>query len=424
MNVRDAAAASAPPRHRPITGRIECIDIFRGLTVLVMVFVDNLDFVKGLPWWTYHMPRETNGMTYVDMVFPFFLFSLGLSLPIAIRQRLKKNPSLPALWGHTLLRSICLVVLGVILANAREGDPALMHLPSFAWTLLALLGMSLYLSVYNGNERHVALYRSLRIAGLILTIVMLTLFRRITQDGRVAWLDFSYLEILGLLGCTYFAVSLLYIPTRRWLWTPAVWFVLLIGFSVLCAARWFVFERHVPLYLWPFGDGTMAFIAMAGVVTANIFFGERSGDSPGYKLLVGSCFGMALLVAGRIFTSLGISKIRDTPTWVSTARGQRCSSLPFFSGSATYAGTPHGPASFGPPVPIRCSLICCLTIGSSLYRSLGSRGSTHTSIRDLLGRLAPHFLPASFSRSQHNSRVCASSCNSSGTSSGRKERLP
>jgi hypothetical protein len=254
-------------------------------------------------------------MTYVDMVFPFFLFSLGLSLPIAIRQRLKKNPSLPALWGHTLLRSLCLVVLGVILANAREGDPALMHLPSFAWTLLALLGISLYLSVYNGNERHVALYRSLRIAGLILTIVMLTLFRRITQDGRVAWLDFSYLEILGLLGCTYFAVSLLYIPTRRWPWAPTAWFVLLTGFSVLCAARWFVFERHVPLYLWPFGDGTMAFIAMAGVVTANIFFGERSGDSPGYKLLVGSCFGIALLAAGRIFTSLGISKIRDTPTW-------------------------------------------------------------------------------------------------------------
>jgi heparan-alpha-glucosaminide N-acetyltransferase len=299
----------------PPSARIASIDVLRGLTMAVMIFVNDLDGVNGLPWWTRHAKAEQNVMTYVDMVFPFFLFSLGLSLPIAIRQRLKKNPSLPALWGHTLLRSICLVVLGVILANAREGDPALMHLPSFAWTLLALLGVSLYLSVYNGNERHVALYRSLRIAGLILTIVMLTLFRRITQDGRVAWLDFSYLEILGLLGCTYFAVSLLYIPTRRWPWAPTAWFVLLTGFSVLCAARWFVFERHVPLYLWPFGDGTMAFIAMAGVVTANIFFGERSKGSPGYKLLVGSCFGMALLVAGRIFTSLGISKIRDTPTW-------------------------------------------------------------------------------------------------------------
>jgi heparan-alpha-glucosaminide N-acetyltransferase len=309
------ATTDIPRQSGHPSARIASIDVLRGLTMAVMIFVNDLDGVNRLPWWTRHAKAEQNVMTYVDMVFPFFLFSLGLSLPIAIRQRLKKNPSLPALWGHTLLRSVCLVVLGVILANAREGDPALMHLPSFAWTLLALLGMSLYLSVYNGNERHVALYRSLRIAGLILTIVMLTLFRRITEDGRVAWLDFSYLEILGLLGCTYFAVSLLYIPTRRWPWMPTVWFVLLTGFSVLCAARWFVFERHVPLYVWPFGDGTMAFIAMAGIVTANIFFGERSKGSPGYKLLVGCCFGIALLVAGHVFTSLGISKIRDTPTW-------------------------------------------------------------------------------------------------------------
>jgi predicted acyltransferase len=55
-----------------VTARIASIDIFRGLTVLVMVFVDNLDFVKGLPWWTYHMPLQSNGLTNVDMVFPAF----------------------------------------------------------------------------------------------------------------------------------------------------------------------------------------------------------------------------------------------------------------------------------------------------------------------------------------------------------------
>ena len=63
------------------------IDIFRGLTVLMMVFVDNLDFVKGLPWWTYHMPRQANGMTYVDMVYPAFLFVMGMSLPLSVARR-------------------------------------------------------------------------------------------------------------------------------------------------------------------------------------------------------------------------------------------------------------------------------------------------------------------------------------------------
>ena len=54
--------------------RVASIDIFRGLTILVMIFVNDLAGVKGLPWWTYHLPGNVNGMTYVDMVFPFFLF--------------------------------------------------------------------------------------------------------------------------------------------------------------------------------------------------------------------------------------------------------------------------------------------------------------------------------------------------------------
>jgi len=51
-------------------GRVASIDIFRGLTMVVMVFVNQIAEMKGLPWWTYHMPGSVNGMTYVDMVFP------------------------------------------------------------------------------------------------------------------------------------------------------------------------------------------------------------------------------------------------------------------------------------------------------------------------------------------------------------------
>jgi predicted acyltransferase len=76
MNTGETASANSKVRSLDFVGRTASIDIFRGLTVLVMVFVDNLDFVKGLPWWTYHMPRQANGLTYVDMVFPAFNFLL------------------------------------------------------------------------------------------------------------------------------------------------------------------------------------------------------------------------------------------------------------------------------------------------------------------------------------------------------------
>ena len=74
-----------------VAPRLASIDIFRGLTMVVMIFVNDLADVRGLPWWNYHMKADIDAMTYVDMVFPFFLFIVGLSIPLAIRQRLKKN---------------------------------------------------------------------------------------------------------------------------------------------------------------------------------------------------------------------------------------------------------------------------------------------------------------------------------------------
>ena len=50
--------------------RVVSIDIFRGITMAVMIFVNDLDSVHGLSKWTYHMPANVDAMTYVDMVFP------------------------------------------------------------------------------------------------------------------------------------------------------------------------------------------------------------------------------------------------------------------------------------------------------------------------------------------------------------------
>jgi heparan-alpha-glucosaminide N-acetyltransferase len=295
--------------------RLASIDIFRGLTMVVMIFVNDLASVRGLPWWTHHMKANVDAMTYVDMVFPFFLFIVGLSLPLAIRQRWKKRPSVPALWGHVLVRSISLVVLGLIVANAEGGAKALMGISTNAWAILALLGAALFLSVYDERGRNVRLHLWLRLFGLALVIAMFAIFRRVTPDGRVAWIDVSYVEILGLIGFSYLAVSILYLPTRRWLWAPLGWFVALAALNVLCAAKWITFEQRVSLFFWPFGNGAMPCITMAGVVTSVIFLGEHRWRTLRQRILLGVGLGVSTLVAGWMLTPLGISKIRATPTW-------------------------------------------------------------------------------------------------------------
>lgn len=307
----------------PLTGqststgapRVVSIDIFRGLTMAVMIFVNELDGVRGLPWWTHHAPGNVDVMTYVDMVFPFFLFIVGMSMPLSVAQRLKRNSSVLALWVHVIVRVLGLLALGLILANAEKADPARMGIRGSTWALLGLMSVALYLNVYVKSERYPGYSRILRLLGLAGVIALYAIFRRTAHDGHAAWIDGSYPEILGLIGYSYLAVAILYIPTRRWRWAPYVWFVLLVALCVLSTGKMIAFPRHIPLYFWPFGNGAETCIVVAGVITSSIFLGRDRRPSSPRAMSVAVGFGLLMLAAGRALTPFGISKIRATPTW-------------------------------------------------------------------------------------------------------------
>jgi len=295
--------------------RVVSIDIFRGFTMAVMIFVNALAGVDGLPWWTYHAHENVNAMTYVDMVFPFFLFIVGMSLPLSIARRLKRNPSLPALGLHVVLRSLGLIALGLILANVEYADRARMPISGYVWGLLSLLAAALYLNVYPQWQRFSAYSTVLRYAGLVGLAVLWAIFRRTTPSGHGAWIDFSYPEILGLIGLTYLAAAFLFILTRRWRWAPVGWLLLLTTLSALSTARVITWFDHLNLYQCPFGDGSLVSIVMAGVVTSAIYLGAGAKLSLRRATLLAVSFAAIALATGTLLIPLGISKNRATPTW-------------------------------------------------------------------------------------------------------------
>jgi predicted acyltransferase len=72
----------------PASGtRIESIDSARGLTVLLMIFVNTVAPFTVIPAWSKHAPGF--GFTYVDAIAPAFMFIMGLSLDISFTRRLE-----------------------------------------------------------------------------------------------------------------------------------------------------------------------------------------------------------------------------------------------------------------------------------------------------------------------------------------------
>ncbi len=183
------------------------------------------------------------------------------------------------------------------------------------WAIVAILGAALFLNNYGEPGRHPGLIRVLRLVGLVMVVAMFAIFRHSTETGQVSWIEIGYPEILGLIGFTYLAVCIVYIPTRRWLWAPLVLFVAMMTFNALTTAKVLTVTDHLPYYVWPFSNGAMAGITLAGVVTSTIFLGAHRWQSLGQKIALGVAFGVASLAAGWLLAPLGISKIRATPTW-------------------------------------------------------------------------------------------------------------
>jgi len=278
-----------------------------------MVFVNDADGVKGLPWWTHHMKEGISGMTYVDMVFSAFLFIVGISIPLALNRRFAKGDSKLQVLQHVVVRSFSLIVIGYILANLHALDPQLTGIGVHTWDWVAFAGILLTWSVYPKSDK--LIYKVMKWGGFALLILLIAIFRRKTATGDVASLNWGYPEILGLIGFAYLCAGIIYLVLPKNFWWFAGAFVFLNLMNTASKLGFLPILRHVPIYVWPLEDGALASIIMAGVVFSYILFDSGVAPTPKSKFYWSAAFGVILLAAGLAALPLGISKNHATPTW-------------------------------------------------------------------------------------------------------------
>jgi predicted acyltransferase len=82
--------SKADENHQPsvenaskVKKRLKSLDIFRGIAILLMIFANS---GGGRYWWIDH--AVWNGLHIADLVFPWFLFIMGVCIPMSIRSQL------------------------------------------------------------------------------------------------------------------------------------------------------------------------------------------------------------------------------------------------------------------------------------------------------------------------------------------------
>ena len=70
-------------------GRLLSLDVFRGATIAGMILVNNPGDEPVAYWPLLH--ADWNGWTPTDLIFPFFLFIVGVSMAFSLRSRLERG---------------------------------------------------------------------------------------------------------------------------------------------------------------------------------------------------------------------------------------------------------------------------------------------------------------------------------------------
>jgi predicted acyltransferase len=94
-------------------GRLSSLDAFRGITIAGMILVNN----PG-SWRHVYSPlrhAEWHGWTLTDLVFPFFLFIVGVAMAFSFRRRVERGQSHARLLAQVVRRTIVLFLLGLIM---------------------------------------------------------------------------------------------------------------------------------------------------------------------------------------------------------------------------------------------------------------------------------------------------------------------
>jgi predicted acyltransferase len=165
-----------PPAAAP---RLRSVDAFRGLTVAAMVLVNNPGTWSAVYWPLRH--AEWHGFTPTDMIFPFFLFIVGVAIPLALGPRLEQGGD--GLLPRVLRRSLAIFGLGLLLHALPFFPLATLRIPGVLQRIAVCYLLAALLVIFSGGLRG---WRIQAVVAAALLVGYWLVMTRVPAPGQIA----------------------------------------------------------------------------------------------------------------------------------------------------------------------------------------------------------------------------------------------
>lgn len=301
-----------------VTPRIPSIDVLRAFTMFLMIFVNDLWTLSGIPQWLEHTEANTDGMGLADIVFPAFLVVMGMSVPFAIQNRLNRGHSRLLILRHIAARSFALLVMGVFTVNTPLANSDAMGINKYWFEIIAVACFFLIWNVYpkiEGNRKY--FYWSMQALGAIILLIFAFIYRGNGDSaGEIVRFQPRWWGILGLIGWAYLGSAVLYLYLKDSIIALFLCWIFFSAFNIAGHAGIFGNGEVFP------GNGAFQAFSFAGILSTvfmkRLIDSGKSGRFIPYALLAG----VVLIVSGFVLRNFFIiSKILATPPWIMICSG-------------------------------------------------------------------------------------------------------
>jgi len=300
--------------------RISSIDIMRGLTLVLMLFVNDLN-MDIAPAWIGHRTAEFDGMGLADWVFPGFLFLVGMAIPFAFAKRLSSGQSNFDMSRHIVTRSLSLIIIGVLMLNSGRVNPELTGLSKNLWAILMYIAVFLFWNDYPDKDNKFFTITGLKILALAIFVFLVLKFRSGNPQNNGSLIT-GWWGILGLIGWGYLVSAFTYVLCRDSIFKTSLVAIFFLIMNMLSSWKLLGFLDPVKPIFGIIISGNNPLLVLSGLIAGLII--KRIPSKEFRKIiLVFTSLGLLYLISGFILRRwFIISKIQATPSW-----GMICSGI-------------------------------------------------------------------------------------------------